>query len=668
MKPLRAGAVTSAVLLATLAAAPAAAQTMDYGGFEQLMGQPVTLSATGLPTTVSDVPAEMEIITADEIRRSGATDIPGILAHVVGVDVQNTGALAANVSIRGYNQLQTPRLLVLLDGRQVYMDIYGAAIWGVIPVTLDDIRQIEIVKGPNSALFGFNAVGGVINIVTWNPLHDTVHVATLSDGNGDHRTGSGTATVRLGDNTALKLAAQITRDDDYAGDRTSDASYNNPHTIYQSFIAASLHQILFGGEFELEATHANLEETEFPLFAVPQYMRYVVDSLKAEFTGDTPAGMVTLRAYRNMSAVDTTIVNALELDYYNKLTVLQAQDVVKLGASHSIRIAAEYRNSIVDTTPIGGAHVLYNIGSLSGAWNWHALPWLTLTSAARVDRLWLQRTGLLPITLPGGNDLWNRVLTVATMNFGAVARLGPNDTLRLTAARGAQLPNLVEFGALQLFYPPFAFSGQPFIKPSRVDNIEFDWDHTFAALGTTMRFAAFGQETHDLPVEVGPPTTIVGPIHLGFSENIGNSREIGIELAFKGNLPGGFTWSLGGSERAVHDRLDPGDSTLTSGVDYQQGTPCQTANADLGWAHGKWEIDAFARYQASSYGVTGLVPGAYVLAPIPAYVAIDGRIAYKVARGITVSLTGQNLGTRETVQSAFARVDRRVQANIAVRF
>ena len=82
-----------AIAAVATTAVPAQAQSMDYGALEQLFGEPVTTSATGTPQRARDVPAEMEIITADDIRRSGAIDIPGVLSHVVGIDVQRVGPL-----------------------------------------------------------------------------------------------------------------------------------------------------------------------------------------------------------------------------------------------------------------------------------------------------------------------------------------------------------------------------------------------------------------------------------------------------------------------------------------------------------------------------------------------------------------------------------------------
>lgn len=95
----------SILVIAALAASSGSgrAQTMDYGSLEDLFGEPVTTSVTGSPQRASDVPASMTIITQEEIRRSGARDIPGILRHVPGIDVLQWSNDDADVAVRGYN-------------------------------------------------------------------------------------------------------------------------------------------------------------------------------------------------------------------------------------------------------------------------------------------------------------------------------------------------------------------------------------------------------------------------------------------------------------------------------------------------------------------------------------------------------------------------------------
>ena len=195
---------------------PAGAQTMDYGSLEQLFGEPVTTSATGSPQRVTEVPANMTIITADEIRRSGARDIPGVLRHVAGVDVMQWTAADTDISVRGYDQAFAARTLVLIDGRQVYADFYGFVPWSALPIELSAIRQIEIVKGPNAALFGFNAVGGVINIITDNPRYSDVNTASVIVGTPGLAGASGVATFKLGAAGAVRLSGSLMSGNEFA--------------------------------------------------------------------------------------------------------------------------------------------------------------------------------------------------------------------------------------------------------------------------------------------------------------------------------------------------------------------------------------------------------------------------------------------------------------------
>jgi iron complex outermembrane receptor protein len=195
---------------------PLAAQDMDYTALEKTFGESVTTSATGVPQRATDAPVDMIIISAEDIRRSGAHDIPGVLRHVPGVDVLQWTNDDADVSVRGYDQPYSPRLLVLIDGRQVYADYYGFTPWSALPVELNAIRQIEIVKGPNAALFGFNAVGGVINIVTYNPLYDDINTGSLAGGTQGLTEGTGVATLRDGNMAALRISAGGRIDDDFS--------------------------------------------------------------------------------------------------------------------------------------------------------------------------------------------------------------------------------------------------------------------------------------------------------------------------------------------------------------------------------------------------------------------------------------------------------------------
>src|ERR1700733_887738 len=205
-----------AAMFMALLPSPMYGQAVDYGALASLFKEPVTTSVTGSPQRVSEVPATMEIITGEDIRRSGAKDIPGVLRHVGGVDTMEWGNDNIDVGVRGYDQAYSPRLLVLVDGRQVYADDFGYTPWSSVPVELDAIRQIEVIKGPNSALFGFNAVNGVINIITYNPLYDNVNTISSTGGTQGLVTGSTVATHKFGARAAVRLSAGGNSNSDFS--------------------------------------------------------------------------------------------------------------------------------------------------------------------------------------------------------------------------------------------------------------------------------------------------------------------------------------------------------------------------------------------------------------------------------------------------------------------
>lgn len=116
-----------------------------------------------------DAPNSTSIITEQDIRLSGITKIPELLRRLAGVDIMETTGSQTEVSMRGFNQRLSNKVLVLLDGRSVYTDLLGATLWSNLPVAVEDIERIEVVRGPGSALYGADAFNGVVNIITKPP-------------------------------------------------------------------------------------------------------------------------------------------------------------------------------------------------------------------------------------------------------------------------------------------------------------------------------------------------------------------------------------------------------------------------------------------------------------------------------------------------------------------
>ncbi|MFQ5949615.1 MAG: TonB-dependent receptor plug domain-containing protein, partial [Nitrospiria bacterium] len=129
---------------------------------------------------ISQSPSTITVITADEIRRSGATSIPDILRRVPGMEVMQTTTAEFNLSIRGNNQLHANKLLVLIDGRSIQEEVQNYVPWTILPIVLEEIERIEVIRGPGSAIWGANAFDGVVNIITKTPkdLQGTFFSAT----------------------------------------------------------------------------------------------------------------------------------------------------------------------------------------------------------------------------------------------------------------------------------------------------------------------------------------------------------------------------------------------------------------------------------------------------------------------------------------------------------
>ncbi len=142
---------------------------------------------------ISEAPSNVYVITAEDIQHSGATDIPTILRRIPGMEVIQMTATHFDVSVRGDNQPRANKLLVLIDGRSIYRDAQGEVLWKLLPISLLEIQRIEVLKGPASVLYGFNAFDGVINIITKNP--EEIKGLTVQFGGGELGTITSSAVV-----------------------------------------------------------------------------------------------------------------------------------------------------------------------------------------------------------------------------------------------------------------------------------------------------------------------------------------------------------------------------------------------------------------------------------------------------------------------------------------
>jgi iron complex outermembrane receptor protein len=663
---LLAGAST--LVLSAVKAPRAAAQSVDYGALEQVFGEPVTTSATGKPQKVSEAPVTMEIITQDDIRRSGADNLPDVLQFVSGVDVRRDAFGDADVGIRGYNQAANPHLLVLLNGRQVYFDDYGVVAWNTIPVELDEIRQIEIVKGPNSALFGFNAASGVINIITYDPLSDSVNSVTAQTGTQSLAEGSAVATVHAYDVAGLRISAGGYLASEFYH---PDAYGQVPEPERGSLSADGKAKLAPGVELELSASKSSSQTyNEIPA-GILLSENWRTNSVGTQLAADTQYGLINLNAYHNGLAFDLPLLHSPETD---DVYVVQASDLFKLSADHTLRVGVEYRNNTGQSsaTSIFGGTIGYSLWAGSLMWNWDITPDLSLTNAVRVDSVFLGKSGptVFGPYLPNGLTLadYDRSFTAESFNSGLVYKVTERDTLRLMAARGLQAPSLVDFG--------YVVNGNPDVNPTIVGNYELGYDRDVPGLGSTLRTSLFYQTQTDVIgglYDERPVLTPIGPV--GLIDNIGSSHELGLELGVKGHSESGFRWFANYSFASVTDDLAVARTNPpTSNLDYQHGTPEHTVKFGGGYSIGKWEFDSAARWESSwtdyKLFVPVLPPGTPLLSAVRVanYLSINARIGYKLTERLTLSGTAEQFNQARIVTSNGLPTERRFLAKITAQF
>jgi len=160
---------------------------------EDLMNIHVT-SASKEDQKMSQVAAAIFVIGQEDIRRSGARNIPELLRMVPGMDVAQINANTWAVSSRGFNTQFVNKMLVLIDGRAVYTPLLGGVNWDTQDVPLEDIERIEVIRGPGGTLWGANAVNGVINVTTKKAAGTQGGLITAAGGTSAQTSG----TVRYG--------------------------------------------------------------------------------------------------------------------------------------------------------------------------------------------------------------------------------------------------------------------------------------------------------------------------------------------------------------------------------------------------------------------------------------------------------------------------------------
>lgn len=324
--------------------------------------QSVVVTASRRAQSPLDAPNPVTIISEEDIRLSGVRFIPDLLRRIPGFDIMATSVTDYNVAVRGFNTRLARRVLVLVDNQSIYNDIVGATSWSVLPIELADIKRIEVVRGPGSAIFGANAFTGVINIITKNPydIKNRVNV-DIGVGNRNVITGSAQIAQRIGA-FGYRISAGYQQSDKFEIDFDADQA-NISSTIADESLSQEMYRANGlleyytstddAGRIYMGASIADASQEQFGSGAFRGTQHNGVD---ARIYGGLEAGLFTIRTF--YSRIDRSITDqwfsvgtdAINSDAFGESFSVEPifSPSFELLGRHNVVFGSEYRHKSVN--------------------------------------------------------------------------------------------------------------------------------------------------------------------------------------------------------------------------------------------------------------------------------------------------------------------------------
>ncbi len=504
---------------------PAPAEPVRAKELELMTEEETASVASGYEQPISQAASNVYVITDEDIRHSGATDIPTILRRVPGMEVMQTTGADFNVSVRGDNQLTANKLLVMIDGRSIYIDASGTVYWKNLPVTLPEIKRIEVLKGPAAAIYGFNAFDGVVNIITKSPGELTG--TTLQFGGGEYGTIS-SAAIHAGTQGKFGYRLSVGHDQNQQWrDRNALAFRNNKFNVQTEYaLPAEARLQLSGGLVDANRFDGPLTEVTRPAGTPQQGYAYVSYERRDLFVrawwnsnSDTSQLITTptLANFLTITDPQFSTTNYTRLNTYN----VEIQHAVDLWTGNRLTYGANYRHN-GSSSNILSQYTREDRVGIYAQDEWKLLPSVTLVAGLRYDMdtfinpTWSPRVALL--FSPSPNHTFRA--------SASVAYRPPN-----AFERNLDVRNLVTVGPISTTFDTF---GSDDLQPEEIVSYELGYQGWYFKHRLRARAAIFYNRLSDLITfrPSGPGLTDpVLPINSGSADIYGGEAGVEVLLA-----------------------------------------------------------------------------------------------------------------------------------------
>ncbi|MBT3342694.1 MAG: TonB-dependent receptor [Gemmatimonadetes bacterium] len=642
---------------------PADAALIDLS-LDELMDLEVTL-VSRRPQLLAETPAAVIVLTGDELRRAGVRSLPDALRLVPGFQVGQVDANKWVVTSRGFAGLFANKLLVLVDGRSVYTPLFSGVFWESQGVFMEDVERLEVIRGPGGALWGANAVNGIVNVIT-KPAGDTAQTfVEMGAGNERRQVAFRHGRQIRGGNLRID-AERIDRS------RTTGAGDLPVRDDWR------MHRVGFRADFETDTGHELTFLGSARGGSVGQSVTYVAQPVPAlattqYFDADLFA-VDLLGRWRRQWSQDHVLEAQAYVDLFDR------EERVLKGRIHNADIDIQHRLRKGGHNWVWGAGYRRTWDDFDGTFT------MWLEPAARTTHL---VSGFIHddveispgrLSLSGGTKLEHNSYSGWEWQPNLSLWFAPIDDVSMWAAvsRAVRTPSRGDqdfHAAVGAIPSDSLYSGAPEAVVALLGGTEVVAENLLA-IDTGLRLPLGGRgfvdvtwfhyEYDDVAThEPGFPYTIEdrGPTHLVvplYGANLAQATAKGMEILLDWALTP--IWQIRGSYTYLDldTRLDAESLATTADGFYENDSPTHQVGVRSQLSRGPWSLAVSGRWVAQ-------LPGP--LPNIPSYLDANGRLAYTWPSGLEVAISGANLlksSHREAVSNSVGAVPTRVPREIFV--
>lgn len=571
---------------------------------EELLEVEVT-SVSKRKEKLTETASAIQVISSQDIRRSGATSVPEALRLLTNLQVAQVNASQWAISARGFNNVLANKLLVLIDGRVVYTPMYAGVFWDVQNLLLEDIDRIEVISGPGGTLWGANAVNGVINIIT----------KTSAESRGLYvEAAAGTELKGLG---SIRYGGKINDDLDF---RVYGTGFKRDNTIFQDSVDANDDWQMAQGGLRLDWTPGKAD--------VFTFLGNLYDG-RPDPDGNNPVvaqGNNFLARWTRSISEHSDVQVQTYYDYTwrdfrngfaEKLTTfdIEAQHRSKIGRRHELIYGLGFRS------------MNHNVTNLELFAFRPAQKSLYLFNVFAQDEI-----EIVPEKLRAVLGLKVEHHTYTSFQYQPNVRIAftprQNQTLWAAISRAVRNPARIDREFFLDLAPGLSFISGSEFEPEEVLAYEAGWRRHLGNKFSTSISAFFNAYDNIRSVEPGPAPFGI-PVTFGNGVK-GNSY--GVELSLSGHI--NKWWSVRGGYTYLEKDLylKPGSADQNKATAESNDPNHQALVQSNMQVSEKIELSTVLRYVSE-------LPEPHV----SGYFGVDLRVALKLIEPLEISIVGQNL-------------------------